>query len=77
VSVADGAVSPDGRIFGAYLHGLFDNDNLRRAWLNSLGGAASAANFRDLQDQAFDRLADAAQAALDLERLDAILEAQG
>jgi adenosylcobyric acid synthase len=36
IAVTDGAVSPDGRIFGTYLHGLFDNDGFRRSWLNRL-----------------------------------------
>lgn len=32
----DGAVAPGGRIFGSYLHGLFDNDVWRSALLNTL-----------------------------------------
>ncbi len=34
VSVADGAISPDGKVFGTYLHGIFDNDNFRTSFLN-------------------------------------------
>ncbi len=37
VEVSDGAVSADGRLWGCYIHGLFGNENLRRAWLTSLG----------------------------------------
>ncbi len=37
VQVGDGAMSPDGRIWGCYIHGLFGNETLRRAWLTSLG----------------------------------------
>lgn len=73
VSLLDGAASADGRIFGLYLHGLFDNDNFRRAWLASLGVAGAGQNFRQTQQAAFDRLADAVEAALDMERLEAIL----
>ncbi len=36
VHVLDGSVSPDGRVWGCYLHGLFANPTLRRAWLASL-----------------------------------------
>ena len=32
----DGAASPDGRVWGTYLHGLFDNDEFRRWWLQRL-----------------------------------------
>jgi adenosylcobyric acid synthase len=36
VDVEDGAVSPDARIFGTYLHGLFDNARFREAYLNRI-----------------------------------------
>lgn len=35
--VPDGAISGDGRVWGSYLHGLFANRPLRRAWLKHLG----------------------------------------
>ncbi|HZE22299.1 MAG TPA: cobyric acid synthase, partial [Desulfobaccales bacterium] len=36
LEVADGWVSPDGRVWGTYLYGLFDNDAFRRAFLEEL-----------------------------------------
>jgi adenosylcobyric acid synthase len=36
VEINDGCVSPDGRVFGTYLHGIFDNDGFRRAFLNNI-----------------------------------------
>src|SRR5262250_2015402 len=36
-ALADGAVAAAGQIWGCYLHGLFANEVLRRAWLTSLG----------------------------------------
>jgi adenosylcobyric acid synthase len=36
VALPDGAVSPDGRVFGTYLHGIFDNHGFRSAFLNRL-----------------------------------------
>ena len=36
VLIEDGAISPDGRIFGSYLHGIFDNDNFRQSYLNEI-----------------------------------------
>ncbi len=65
---ADGAFSPDGRIWGCYLHGLFANDAFRRAWLDSLQPRRAAGSAYDL-DAALDRLADAVEATLDMKRL--------
>jgi adenosylcobyric acid synthase len=71
----DGAISPDGRVWGCYLHGLFANQALRRAWLMSIGwrepGSLPAAGA--WQDRAFDQLADEVEAAVDRSRLDAII----
>jgi len=69
---ADGATSPDGRIWGCYLHGLFANDAFRRAWLGSLQGGHVSGPVYDL-DAALDRLADAVEAALDMSRLQQLI----
>jgi len=36
VSVADGGVSPCGRVWGTYIHGIFDNQRLKRAMLDGM-----------------------------------------
>ena len=36
VSIEEGAITSDGRIFGSYLHGLCDNDGFRRSYLNEI-----------------------------------------
>ena len=72
---SDGAASPDGRIWGCYLHGLFANATFRRAWLSSLSPTrkrGAPAPSDDL-DAALDQLADAVAAALDMKRLGEIL----
>jgi adenosylcobyric acid synthase len=77
--VADGAMSDDGRIWGCYLHGVFANTALRRAWLTSVaarfpeGNGAAAISLHT----ALDRLADAAENALDMSQLDAIVRGGG
>ena len=38
---AEGAVSPDGRVIGTYVHGLFADDCQRAAWLARFGGTAN------------------------------------
>jgi adenosylcobyric acid synthase len=34
--VEDGTVSNDGRVFGTYLHGIFDNEHFREVYLNGI-----------------------------------------
>jgi adenosylcobyric acid synthase len=73
VSVPDGSVSPDGRLWGCYLHGLFENVPLRRAWLASLGWQPPESAPLAGCAAAFDRLADAVESALDMGKLDSWL----
>ncbi len=72
----DGSVVAAGCIWGCYVHGLFASRRLRRAWLASLGWKESAGGDGESLDAALDRLADAVGAALNLERLDTILDTQ-
>jgi adenosylcobyric acid synthase len=65
---SDGAVDESGKVFGVYLHGIFDNPNFRRAWLNSLRPhATSAETLHAQREREYDRLAAALRAALDME----------
>lgn len=69
----DGAASPDGRIWGCYLHGIFANTTFRHAWLASLGLAVHAETASSLE-ASLDHLADAFAAALDIERITGIID---
>jgi adenosylcobyric acid synthase len=71
----DGACSADGRIWGCHLHGIFENDNLRRAWLESLGVFPEAGSFAQFRRKAYDHLADVLENTLDIPLLDRIIEA--
>ena len=71
---ADGARSPDGRIEGTYVHGLFASDGYRAGWLRragskGLGGKASDLDYDASVDAALDELADGLEASLDVARL--------
>ncbi len=67
----DGAVSPDGRVAGSYLHGLLHNDELRAALLRALGrrGGAAGASEEQRREEAFDRLAAVVREHLDMQRV--------
>ncbi len=77
VNVVDGAMRPDGRVWGCYLHGLFGNQSVRHAWLESLGWsyAAESQVAADLET-AFDQLANHVEEALDMTLLEKILADQ-
>lgn len=67
----DGAVTADGRVWGTYLHGIFDNDSLRHAWLRSLGWQATGQRFD--REVAYNRLADHVEAHLNMDMLRRII----
>jgi adenosylcobyric acid synthase len=65
---ADGAISPDGRIMGAYVHGLFGDDAQRAAWLASLG-ATSDLGYESQVERTLDALAAHLSRHIDLDAL--------
>ncbi len=67
----DGAVSPDGRVMGAYLHGLFGSDPFRQAILGRFGVASTLA-YEASVDRTLDALADHVAAAVDVDALLAV-----
>jgi adenosylcobyric acid synthase len=74
VEINDGAVSPDGRVFGTYLHGIFDNDEFRNAFLNRLRMEKGLRPVNDIRAVAdpYDLLAEHLERHLDMERVLAI-----
>ena len=65
-----GAVSPDGRIEGCYLHGLFVSDRFRRVWLGSLRQRRGSNLAYDQSiDEALDELAAECERHLDIGRM--------
>jgi adenosylcobyric acid synthase len=71
-SVIDGCVSPDSRIFGSYLHGLFDGDAFRHAFIRGarafrhLTPAASLNNWESKRQESLERLARVVSQSLDI-----------
>ncbi len=80
----DGAVRDDGLVWGTYIHGLFDQPQFRRAWLNRLRRRkgippielARSQQVNDTQQYALDRWADHVEQHLDLTPIWAILRSQ-
>jgi adenosylcobyric acid synthase len=77
VEVADGWVSEDGRVWGTYLHGLFDNDGFRRSLLDGIrrkkgkpaDRQAPVWSYRDFLEGQLDRLAEVFRKHVDMEKI--------
>lgn len=76
VNIEDGSVSPDGRVFGTYLHGIFDNPRFREVYLNRIRMEKGMPLRRGTQkkplDDPFERLADHMEQHLDMKQILAI-----
>jgi adenosylcobyric acid synthase len=73
VSLDDGAVSADGRVWGTYLHGFFDDDRVRAATLAPLragrGAAPAVHSTHRLLDSELERLAEYLERHLDMDQI--------
>ena len=65
----DGATSPDGRISGCYVHGLFAADAARDAWLRALGAAPAGRSHAAEVEATLDALAAHLERHMDIDRL--------
>jgi adenosylcobyric acid synthase len=77
VELLDGAVDPSGRVWGCYVHGLFDNADFRRRFLHEVREVfrlPTALTTAAVSESPYDRLADGFEHHLDLELLGKILD---
>ncbi len=68
----EGAVSVDGRIAGAYVHGLFERAEARAALLGELGVASTTVEHGERVDGALDEIAAVLEKHFDVTRMAAI-----
>jgi len=81
LKVADGWISPNRRVWGTYLHGLFDNDGFRRAFLEEVREEQSAMetaprelSYKKFQETQLDRLADLLRRHLDMAHIKTMIQ---
>jgi adenosylcobyric acid synthase len=79
-SLMDGVYSADHRVVGTYLHGLFDDDQFRHAFVSAARAAcklnlpAAYADVKAERDARFDRLAEHVRGAINLDEIRAWLK---
>ncbi len=74
VNIKDGSISKDLRVWGTYIHGLFENDDFRNQLLSELKrkkgiNGASAASYNSIKEASIERLARVVEENLDMEML--------
>jgi adenosylcobyric acid synthase len=65
----EGAASADGRVAGAYVHGLFGRGEARAALLAAIGARSDGLDQADRVDAALDEIAAVLEISFDIERL--------
>jgi adenosylcobyric acid synthase len=77
VAEMDGLAHPDGRVWGSYIHGIFDNDNFRRHFLLDLEQRSGRTNtlssapfsYRHWKEEQYDRLASHVRQYCDVDQI--------
>lgn len=85
VDLLDGAVRADGKVFGTYIHGVFDNDAFRRHIINLIRSQKGWGPLADREivtvaeqrEKDFNKLADVVRNSLDMEKLYQIMGLDG
>ncbi|PIX22923.1 MAG: cobyric acid synthase CobQ, partial [Deltaproteobacteria bacterium CG_4_8_14_3_um_filter_43_13] len=80
ISVPDGFISEDGRVWGTYIHGIFDNDGFREEFISRIKAAKglpvaarseseadASFNFQEFKEVQYDRLAALVRRNTDME----------
>lgn len=81
--INDGVVSKEGMVWGTYIHGIFDNNSFRRAFINFLRSKKGLTissfihqdriSYQERKDREYDRLACLVRDNLDMEKIYPIL----
>ncbi|OCL26136.1 cobyric acid synthase CobQ [Orenia metallireducens] len=78
VDILDGTYNPNLSVWGTYLHGIFDNDNFRRSFVNSLrrekGLTEDCYSSRSSLEESYDKLAEIIRDNLDMDKIYQIIE---
>lgn len=67
--VSTGATSPDGRVRGCYIHGLFNSDDFRNSYLAQMGGVSSTLRYSETVENTLESLAQHIERYADLDQI--------
>jgi adenosylcobyric acid synthase len=65
----DGALSPDARVLGCHIHGLFHSPAFRSAFLARLGAESNKEDYAHRVEQSLDAIANQLEQSLNIERI--------
>ncbi|HHV73219.1 MAG TPA: cobyric acid synthase [Thermoanaerobacterium sp.] len=80
ISVSDGCVSSDGKVFGTYMHGIFENTEFTMRLVNILRSSKGLKDidyiedYRKFKEREYDRLADVVRKSLDINKIYQIMK---
>jgi adenosylcobyric acid synthase len=80
-AVNDGAFSKNGKVWGTYIHGIFDNDGFRRKFINrlhtnkkgSLSEHKRGINYTAMKEDHYNKLAETVRNSIDMKQIFAII----
>ena len=81
-SFEDGAVSEDGHVWGTYVHGLFDNDDFRHAFINAvrlhkgLSPMTGGNSYSAQKEDNYDRLANIVETHMNMDKIREIIRGE-
>ena len=81
-SFEDGSVSEDGHVWGTYVHGLFDNDDFRHAFINAvrlhkrLSPLTRGNSYSAQKEDNYDRLANIVETHMNMDKIREIIRGE-
>lgn len=67
--VKDGAFNTDFKVWGTYIHGIFNNDDFRGKFLQSLGVEKSNMSYKDFLESTLEKLAQVIEKNVDIQKI--------
>lgn len=67
--ITDGAFDDGFKVWGTYIHGIFNNDGFRNSFLKSLGIEVEELSYKELLNKSIDLLADVMEKSIDVQKI--------